>query len=127
MAYLTDLNPLYVAIGIGGYVIYAILLWWATWIFYVFTMGTVWSGHQISGTTKKLVEWNLMLAFGLNVLLNYTVMSVLFLELPKWGEPNVSARLRRLRRWSGLNWRQRLADKLATVWLDAFDPTGFHV
>ena len=124
MAHLTELHLIYAAIGLGGYVLYALLLWYATWVFYCASICYLWAGDQVKGETVKWAGFTTKIAWLLNVLLNWTVMTVLFLEFPR--EPNVSARcLRHFRHGNG--WRQRLAGHIGRVWLDPVDPSGAHI
>jgi hypothetical protein len=109
---------------IGGYLLYAATLWYATWVFYCAGMAFAWAGERIQGETARLAKATTAVAFALNVALNWTVMTLLFLELPR--EPNVSARCSRHFR-SGSGWRKRLAAWFGRVWLDPLDPHGFHI
>ena len=115
------------AIGLAGYVAFALLLWYTTWIFYCASILSLWAGDQIKDETVRWVYLTSRIAFWLNVSMNYLVITVLFLELPRRKEPNVSARLLRHYRHGPDGWRKRLAGHLGRVWLDPFDPTGKHI
>lgn len=65
----------------------------------------------------------LIIGYVLDVLCNWFVMTVLFLELPK--ETTVTARLKRHNRY-GAGWRQRLAMWFEPL-LDPLDPSGDHI
>ena len=58
-----------------------------------------------------------------NVLVNWTVLTVLFLELPR--EAMFSSRVTRHCLY-GTGWRRRLACFICHDLLDAFDPSGRH-
>jgi hypothetical protein len=122
--FIYSIDPVYVAIGLGGYVLYALVLWYTTWVFYCASICYLWAGTQIKNETVKYAALTSKIAWYLNVLLNWTVMSVIFLEFPR--EPNVSARCLRHYR-HGRGWRQKLAGYIGRVWLDPVDPTGQHI
>lgn len=118
---------MWAAIGLAGYVVFALLLWYTTWIFYCAAMCFWWAGAQIKGDTVRWTKLTGRIAGWLNVTLNYAVISVLFLELPRRKEPNVSARMLRHYRHGPDGWRKRLAGHIGRVWLDPLDPTGKHI
>lgn len=64
----------------------------------------------------------LLVGFALDVAVNWSVMTVLLLELPH--ELTVSARLKRHNHGTG--WRHRVA-RFAEQFLDPFDPRGDHI
>jgi hypothetical protein len=112
------------ALALIGYLFYAGLLWYATWVFYCASMAFMWAGEQVKGETAPWAGMTANIAWFLNVLLNWTVMTVIFLEFPR--EPNVSARCLRHYR-HGKGWRQKLAGYIGRVWLDPVDPSGTHI
>ena len=65
----------------------------------------------------------LIIGYVLDVICNWFVMTVLFLELPR--ETTVTARLKRHNRY-GTGWRQRLAMWFEPL-LDPLDPSGDHI
>ena len=60
----------------------------------------------------------------LNVLLNFTLLALITLDLPRKGETTFSKRLKRLQ--FDLGWRGKLALAIKSV-LDRFDPDGVHI
>lgn len=66
----------------------------------------------------------LLIGGALDILLNYTVVSLLFLEWPPFREWTISARLTRYVHAAG--WRGRVARWVCQHLLDTFDPTGAH-
>ena len=65
-----------------------------------------------------------LVAFLLDVLLNYTALAVITMDFPQRGEYTFSKRLKRLRTVSG--WRGVLANNVAFC-LNFFAPDGKHV
>jgi len=65
-----------------------------------------------------------VLALILDVLLNFTELALLTLDVPRWGEWTFSTRLKRLRTVDG--WRGSTARYIACS-LDAIAPSGRHV
>ena len=98
----------------------AVLLWGATWLVYLANMAVLHAGAKATWPTK-MVLWA---APVMSTLLNWLVFTLLLLEIPR--ECFLSARLaRHFRRGKG--WRQRLAGWMGRVWLDPFDPAGYHI
>ena len=110
---------------IAGYVVFSVLLWAATWVAYLADCATRWAAPLIKGTSsEKLANVVHKLAAFMSTSLNWLVFTVILLELPK--ERMLSTRLARHKR-QGKGWRQRLANRLGAVWLDLFDPNGYHI
>lgn len=110
---------------IGGYVVFSALLWAATWVVYLADCATRWAAPLIKGTpSDRLANVIHKLAAFMSTSLNWLVFTVILLELPK--EQMLSTRLARHKR-QGKGWRQRLAGRLGDVWLDPFDPNGYHI
>ena len=100
-------------------------LLYATWIFYLAVMNL--KRAKDAGTltlpAKVMGYPVLFVGLALDCLLNLTVCTFLFLELPREGL--VTARLKRLAVGGG--WRASLAMWFAVHLLDTFDPSGRHV
>jgi hypothetical protein len=76
------------------------------------------------GTLSKVFGYPvLVVGYALDVLVNVTLMTVLFLEIPR--ETTVTARLKRHNR-TGSGWRQRLAAWFEPL-IDPYDPSGDHI
>lgn len=99
---------------------------YALWLFYLAVMNL--KRARNDGTLTKVAYVMglpmLILGLALDCLVNLTVMTVLFLELPR--ETLVTGRLQRHAR-NGTGWRQKLAIWFAVHTTDAFDPSGPHV
>ena len=109
--------------------IYAVLLafftTYALWVFYLAVMNLARVKRQqgLSTVVKVFGYPVLFIGYLLDVFVNVTLCTVLFLELPK--ETTVTARLKRHNRY-GEGWRQRLARWFEPL-LDPFDPNGDHI
>lgn len=76
------------------------------------------------GTLSKVFGYPvLVVGYALDVLVNVTLMTVLFAEIPR--ETTVTARLKRHNR-TGSGWRQRLAAWFEPL-IDPYDPSGDHI
>jgi hypothetical protein len=107
------------------YVLFGAALWGATWVVYLADCAARWAAPLIKGTpSEKLANVVHKLAAFMSTSLNWLVFTVILLELPK--EQLLSTRLARHKR-QGKGWRQRLAGRLGDVWLDPFDPNGYHI
>lgn len=98
---------------------------WALWVLYVLVMGLY--RAKLAGRLSKpayVLGWPFfMLGLLLDIIVNLTIASVLFLEPPR--ETLVTSRLQRhLRGKQG--WRHGLAFWICSHLLDPFDPTGAH-
>lgn len=99
---------------------------YALWICFVVVMamarvrdaGTMGWPTYVLGTPVFIV------GYALDVAINLTVCTVLFLDLPR--EWTVTARLKRMV-LSRSGWRQAIAAWIAVNLLDQFDPSGKHV
>lgn len=102
-----------------------LLLMWAFWVLYVFTMGLYRAklSHRLKGFSLVLSAPFVAVAFLLDFLAQMTVFTLVFRELPR--ELLVTGRLRRYLRGPD-TWRRRWADYLCHHLLDPFDPTGGH-
>jgi hypothetical protein len=98
---------------------------YALWIFYLAVMNLkrVRDAGKL-GTVAKVFGYPVLLVgYALDVLVNVTLMTVLFLEIPR--ETTVTARLKRHNR-TGSGWRQRLAAWFEPL-IDPYDPSGDHI
>lgn len=98
---------------------------WLLWALYVMVMG-VYRAHlsrRLSATAKILAAPWVVLGFAVDVLVNITFASVMFLEPPK--ELLVTTRLQRHASASH-GWQRDLATWICSHLLDVFDPTGNH-
>ena len=99
---------------------------WLLWAAYVLVMG-IYRAHLAKRlgafTTALALPW-VLLGYALDVLVNLTAASVLFVELP--GELLVTSRLQRHVDATAGGWRHRLALWICDHLLDPFDPTGNH-
>lgn len=108
-------------------VVYTILTLWAFYLLYVLMMGTyrAFLRKKLQGLSLVLLAPALGLAFVLDVLIQFTLASLVFWEIPRKGEWFVTHRLRTYIR-QGEGWRWRIADVICRRLLDPFDPTGAH-
>lgn len=105
--------------------LYAIALLYATWTFYlaVMSLKRARDAGRLTRTALILGYPLLILGLILDALLNITVMTVLFLELPQ--ELLVTTRLKR--HAQTYTWRGTVARWFAKHMLDEFDPNGKHI
>ena len=94
------------------------------WVHYVAVMRLMQvrdAGH-LTSAMKAIGYPALIVGLLLDLIVNTTVATLIFLELPK--EWTVSARLTRHSESTG--WRQRVAVAIRTALLDNIDPNGVH-
>lgn len=106
-------------------VLHGLLITYALWLLYVLVMGLYRAKLQGRLSRVALVLGFPVYAIGylLDVFVQMTVASVLFLELPREGL--VTGRLtRHIKRGKG--WRRDLARWICFHLLDPFDPHGVH-
>jgi hypothetical protein len=95
------------------------------WIFYLAVMA-LWRAKR-DGSISRPALWLgypiLVVGAMLDVLVNLTIMTLLFAEIPQhW---LVTSRLQQHINF-GSGWRQKLATWICSSLLDSFDPTGLH-
>lgn len=98
---------------------------YALWIFYlaIMNLSRADQAGQLRPVALVLGLPVLLVGYALDCLVNWLVLTVLLLELPR--ELTVSDRLsRHLRSFSG--WRYQVARWVCVNLLDQFDPTGRH-
>jgi hypothetical protein len=103
----------------------SILSLYALWLFYLAVMALKRARDAGQLTTVAYVLGLPMLVVGLalDVLVNWFVMTLLLLELPR--EATVTARLRRHK--GDPEWRGKVSRWFALHLLDTFDPSGRHI
>ena len=97
---------------------------YAFWAFYVLVMG-LYRAHlsdRLKGVNKALATPVIAVGYGMDVLCNMIIATVLFVELPQ--ELLVTTRLTRYTK--GSDWRSSIAIAICDKLLDPFDPTGNH-
>lgn len=108
------------------YALAAILYLWAFWYAYVLVMG-LYRAHlakRLNKFTYMLSLPALVVGYAMDVLAQFTVAALIFLDPPRRGEWLVTDRLKRYSAGSG--WRKAKADWICTHLLDPFDPTDNH-
>lgn len=108
------------------YALYLIGFLYGFWALYILVMG-IYRAH-LSGRLSKAgyvlgLPW---VAFGyvVDILAQYTIATIYFMDLPRRNEHLVTDRLKRYSKSNG--WRKIKADWICTNLLDVFDPTGDH-
>lgn len=102
---------------------------WAFYLLYVLMMGAyrAFLRRRLQGLNLLLLSPPLLVAFALDVLLQFTLAWLVFWDRPAAGDWFVTHRLRRyIAAGPALGWRWRVADVLCRRLLDPFDPTGAH-
>ena len=94
------------------------------WVIYlaVMNLARVKNAHGLSKPVVILGTPLLFIGYLLDALLNWIVMTVILLEIPK--ETTVSERLKRHNKAGG--WRGKIAAMFEPI-LDPFDPSGDHI
>lgn len=107
------------------YIAYSFVITYALWIFYLAVMNLkrAKKAGLLNKTALVLGTPVLIIGFLLDFLVNTTVMSLVFLEMPD--ELTVTARLKRHQKES-TGWRLRVVLWLEPI-LDPYDPEGDHV
>lgn len=100
---------------------------YALYLLYVFMMGAyrAYLQKRLVGVSFILLGPVLLVAFALDVFVQFTLASLVFWEIPRKGEWFVTHRLRRYRRGED-GWRSVAATWICDHLLDPFDPTGAH-
>jgi hypothetical protein len=99
---------------------------WVLWVFFLAVMNL--QRVYQAGTISKPALWAgmpvLIIGYSLDVLLNFTACTVLFLELPE--ERTISQRLGRFIREDRYQWRGIAALWFASNFLSQYDTSGAH-
>lgn len=105
--------------------LFALLYLWVFYMLYVFTMSVYRAklAGRLCGFSLVLLYPLVVIAAAMDVLCNYTLACVIFLEPPQ--ELLVTTRLQR-HHTSDNGWRTTLAAYVCDNLLDPFDPTGDH-
>lgn len=115
------------AIGLFGYYVgMSVGSLYALWLFYLAVMNLVRARNAGTLTKVALVLGYPIFIVGLalDIFLNWTVLTVLFIEWPR--ETTITARLRRHYK-SRATWRSWVAAWFGKHLLDPFDPKGAHI
>jgi len=106
--------------------VYSFALLYSTWLFYLAVMNL--QRAKDAGTISRVALFFgyplLFTGLVLDTLLNMTVCTVMFLDLPR--EMLVTSRLKRYNE-TDTGWRKKLALWWAHNLLDVFDPSGKHI
>ena len=97
------------------------------WIAYIVVMG-LYRAHlqkRLSNMAKVLAAPVIAIGVAMDVIAQYTLATVVFVEFPPLREPLVTIRLGRYIR-GNYGWRSKLANWVCTNLLDVFDPSGYH-
>lgn len=97
------------------------------WAAYVLTMG-LYRAHldgRLAGLARWLAYPVVLMAVLIDALAQYTLATVIFLDLPHRGDHLVTQRLQRYLLTRD-DWRYRMATAVCTGLLDPFDPSGRH-
>lgn len=103
-----------------------ILFLWGFWALYVLVMG-IYRAHlkgRLRGLTLVMSVPLVLAGLIVDVVAQYTLATLFFLDLPRKGEHLVTDRLQRYSAGSG--WRKAKADWICTHLLDVFDPDEDH-
>jgi hypothetical protein len=106
---------------------WAIVLFYFTWVFFAAVMNIkrVRDAGKLARTARALGMLTLAIGLVLDLAVNWLIAPVLFMELPRWGEWLLSARITRLVA-AGTGWRATLALWMRMQLLDEIDPSGVH-
>ena len=108
-----------------AYIFSSIISTYLLYVFYAAVMNIkrVRDADKLTTLGKVFGYPTLIIGLLLDLYVNITVMTILFLELPT--ELTVTSRLKRHNR-SGTGWRKKLANWFEPV-LDPIDPSGDHI
>lgn len=95
------------------------------WILYICTMNVkrCLDNQMLTKVTQYLILPTVLIAVKLDVFLNWTLMTLLFLDLPK--ESTMTKRFKRYDSQSK-GWRKNVVQYIKPL-LDPFDPSGKHI
>jgi len=105
--------------------LYSFLALYVLWIFYLAVMNLkrARDGKAITKTALCFGYPVLIVGYALDILVNLSLMSVMFLELPH--ETTMTSRVKR-HLYHSTGWRETLAAWFCFNLLNAFDPSGKH-
>lgn len=104
----------------------ALVFVYACWVLYVLVMGfyrAKLAGRLSPGAYVLAFPW-VVIGVVFDVVLHYTLGTLLFVDLPRKGEHLLTKRLQRY--MAGDGWRRKWADWICTHLLDPFDPDMEH-
>jgi hypothetical protein len=107
--------------------LYLLIYLYVFWCFFILVMG-VYRAHlagRLIGVVRYMAYPLVIVGLILDVLAQYLIATLVFLDLPRPGEYLVTQRLQRYIR-GRFGWRRRLASAICDNLLDLFDPTGEH-
>jgi len=107
--------------------LFIVLYLWAFWYAYILVMG-VYRAHLAGRLTKftlALAMPAVIVGYAMDILCQYTVATLVFLDLPAKDEHLVTTRLQRYIA-DGIGWRAKAATWVCDHLLDVFDPKGNH-
>ena len=113
---------------LGGVVLWSLAgygLMFITWILYLAIMNIAAHRQELYPIARIHAYVLLIIGIAFDVVLNVTVGTILFLELPSLKRLLLTARLDQQAR-HGHGWRKTLAQWICTHLLNQFDPNGHH-
>ena len=107
------------------WIIYPFLTLYVLWILYLAVMNLK-RARDAKNITRTALCFGypvLIVGYALDILVNLTIMSIMFLELPH--ETTMTSRVKR-HLYHSTGWRETLAAWFCFNLLNAFDPSGKH-
>lgn len=109
--------------------LHAILSIYVLWLFYLAVMNL--KRAKDNGTIQRTALWLgypiLLIGLALDWLVNFVVMTPVFMDLPQSPGELVTGRLKRYVKEEEFTWRASFARWFAVHILDPFDPSGKHI
>jgi len=107
-------------------ILFVVLYIYVFWCAYIAVMGVyrAYLSKRLTGITKVLAIPLVITGLMIDVIAQYTIAVVIFLDAPQWKEYLVTLRLMRYVKETG--WRSTLALYICRNLLDVFDPSGNH-
>lgn len=108
-------------------ILYIALYLYTFWCFFILVMG-IYRAHlagRLLGFAKWMAYPLVLIGLMMDVVTQYTIATVVFLDSPRHKEYLVTLRLQRYIRGQR-GWRRRWATAICDNLLDLFDPTGEH-
>ena len=104
-----------------------ILYLWLFWYAYIIVMGMYRAQLQgrLKGVVFALALPAVIIGYAMDIITQYTLATLIFLDLPESNEHLVTDRLNRYIA-DGTGWRATVANWVCTHLLDVFDPSGNH-
>jgi hypothetical protein len=114
---------------VGKIVGYTLLYLWIFWVFFVAVMAIYrqYLAKKLTAVEKFLGLPVVIIGAALDIFCEYTIATVIFLDVPPLKELYVTRRLiRYIKTEPKTEWRYKLAYWICHKMLDNFDPTGQH-